>query len=86
MGLMSNDESCTPLRTLWAVWLSGPQPGGTFPKIGLRSRWNHQHHVPGAPGQLERYETPYPVRSDAVKPRFQLGPDSIQLELCYIAS
>jgi hypothetical protein len=41
------------------------------PKTGLRPRRHHQHHAPGAPGQLERHETPDPVRSDAVKPRFQ---------------
>ena len=29
-----------------------------FPENGLRSRRQHQHHGPGAPGQLERHENP----------------------------
>jgi hypothetical protein len=43
----------------------------SFPETGLRSRWHHQHHGPGVPGQLERHEIPDPVRSDAVKALFQ---------------
>jgi hypothetical protein len=46
-------------------------PGGTSQETGLRSHRHHQHHGPGAPGQLERHETPDPVRSSAVKPRIQ---------------
>jgi len=41
------------------------------PETGLRSRRHHQHHIPGAPAQLERHETPDPVRSNAVDPGFQ---------------
>ena len=40
-------------------------------KIELRSHRHHQHHTPCVAGQLERHETPDPVRSDAVKPRIQ---------------
>jgi len=40
------------------------------PETKLRSHRNHQQHDPGAPGQLERHETPDPVRSNAVKSRF----------------
>jgi hypothetical protein len=39
-------------------------------KAGLRSRRHHQNHGPYAPGQLERHETPDPVRSNPVDPRF----------------
>jgi hypothetical protein len=51
-------------------------PGGTSkealrPRTGLRSHRHHQHHRVGAPGQLERHETPDPRRSDAVKPLIQ---------------
>ncbi len=31
--------------------------GRLVPKTGLRPRRHHQHHDPGAPGQLERHET-----------------------------
>jgi len=48
-----------------------PQPGDTLPKAGLRPRRHHQHHDPGAPGQLERHETPVSVRSNALNVRFQ---------------
>ena len=48
----------------------GRRPGGTFEKTGLRSRRHHQHHRPCVPDPVERYETPDPVRSDAVKARF----------------
>ena len=48
-----------------------PQPGDTFPKTGLRPRRHHQHHEPGAPGQLERRETPVSVRSNALNVRVQ---------------
>ena len=44
--------------------------GGTAPKTGLSSRWHHQPHDPGAPGPLERDETPDPVRPDAVEAGF----------------
>jgi hypothetical protein len=44
--------------------------GGSFPKTGLRSHRHHQQHDPGEPSQLERHETPDPVRSDAVKTEF----------------
>jgi hypothetical protein len=47
------------------------QPGNTFPKTGLRPHRHHQHHGPDAPGQLERNETPDPVRSNALNVRFQ---------------
>ena len=40
------------------------------PETKLRSHRNHQQHDPGAPGQLERHETPDPVRSNAVKSWF----------------
>ena len=49
----------------------GPRPGGTSQKTGLRSRRHHQHHGSPAPDQLERHETPNPVRSNALEPRFQ---------------
>jgi hypothetical protein len=49
----------------------GPRPGGRFPKTELRSHRHHQQHGPGAPGQLERNETPVPVRSNALDVRFQ---------------
>jgi uncharacterized protein len=49
---------------------SGPWPYGTSRKTGLRTRRHHQHHGSYALGQLERNETPDPVRSDAVNPRF----------------
>jgi hypothetical protein len=39
-------------------------------KTGLRAHRHHQHHGPGAPRQLERHETPDPVRSHAVNFRF----------------
>jgi hypothetical protein len=48
----------------------GPRPDDMFPKAGLTSYWHHQHHAQGAPDQLERHETPDPVRSSAVEPRF----------------
>ena len=48
-----------------------PQPGDTFPKTGLRPCRHRQHHEPGAPGQLERHETPVSVRSNALNIRFQ---------------
>jgi hypothetical protein len=47
-----------------------PQPGDTVPETGLRPRRHHQHHEPGAPGQLERRETPVSVRSNALNVRF----------------
>jgi hypothetical protein len=50
---------------------NGPGPGGSYPKTELRSHRHHQHHDTGAPGQLERYETPDPLRSNAVEPRIQ---------------
>jgi hypothetical protein len=50
---------------------NGPRLGGTSQKTGLRSRRHHQHHGSPAPDQLERHETPNPVRSNAVEPRFQ---------------
>ena len=40
-------------------------------KIGLRSHGHHQHHRSCWSGPLERHETPDPVRSGAVKARFQ---------------
>src|SRR5690242_5739620 len=43
--------------------------GGTFRETGLRSRRHHQHHGPRVPDQVERHETPDPVRSDAVRSR-----------------
>ena len=49
----------------------GPAPGDIFPKAGLRPRRHHQHHEPGAPGQLERRETPVSVRSNALNVRVQ---------------
>src|SRR5689334_23158424 len=48
----------------------GPWPGEMFPKAGLTSHRHHQPHCPGRRDQLERYETPDPVRSNAVEPRF----------------
>ena len=45
-------------------------PGWLVPKTGLKSHRHRQQHGPGAPGQLERHETPDPVRPDAVNPRF----------------
>lgn len=39
-------------------------------KTGLRSHRHHQHHRTGGSEPLERHETPYPARSDAVKARF----------------
>jgi hypothetical protein len=60
----------------------GHAAGGAFCRIahdrswatpsetGLRPRWHHQHHGPCVPGQLERHETPDPVRSNAVNVRF----------------
>jgi hypothetical protein len=44
---------------------------GTFSETGHRPRRHHQHHAPGAPDELERYETPDPLRSDAVEARIQ---------------
>jgi hypothetical protein len=41
------------------------------PETGLRSHQHHQPHPPAAPSTSERYETPDPVRSDAVKAQFQ---------------
>jgi len=43
-----------------------PAAGRLVPETGLRPHWHRQPHVPGAPGQLERHETPDPARSDAV--------------------
>jgi hypothetical protein len=51
-----------------------PQPGGTFPETGLRPRRHHQQQAPGALSQLERHETPVPLRSDAVEARIQCVP------------
>jgi hypothetical protein len=48
-----------------------PETGGLVPETGLRAHRHHQHHGPDAPGQLERHETPDPVRSHAVNPGFQ---------------
>jgi hypothetical protein len=48
---------------------AGQVYAGAFPETGLRPR--PHHHPPGAPGHLERHETPDPLRSDAVKARFQ---------------
>jgi len=45
--------------------------GRPFLKTGLKSQRYHQHHDPGASGQLERHETPDPVRSSAVESRIQ---------------
>ena len=45
---------------------SRPAPQATR----LRSRWHRQHHGPCILDQVERHETPNPVRSDAVDPRF----------------
>ena len=39
-------------------------------KTGIRTRWHHQHHDPGAPDQPERHETPDPLRSNALDSRF----------------
>ena len=51
-----------------------------FPTTGLRSHRHHQHHDPCVPGQQERYETPVPPRSNAVKTRFQdIRPADIQV-------
>jgi hypothetical protein len=36
-------------------------------RTGLRTRRHHQHHDSGAPGLMDRYETPDPLRSDAMK-------------------
>src|SRR6185369_11309926 len=49
---------------------SGLRPGGTSLKTGLRSRRHHQPHGSYALDQSERYETPDPLRSDAVDSRF----------------
>lgn len=40
-------------------------------KTGLRSHRHHQHHRTGGSEPLERHETPDPVRTNAVKARFQ---------------
>ena len=42
----------------------------TASETGLRPHRHRQHHGPDAPGQLERHETPDPVRSNAVDVRF----------------
>jgi hypothetical protein len=54
-----------------------PRPGGLVPETvrhapetELRTHWHHQHHGSYAAGQLERHETPDPVRSDALDSRF----------------
>jgi hypothetical protein len=39
-------------------------------KTELRPHRNHQHHGAGGLGPLERYETPDPVRSNAMNVRF----------------
>src|SRR6476660_2125298 len=54
-----------------AACANGRRPGGTCPKTELRSHWHRQPHGSGAPGPLERHETPDPRRSDAVKARIQ---------------
>ena len=48
-----------------------PEPPQHASRTGLRSHRHHQHRDPGDPDQLERDETPDPVRSGAVKPRIQ---------------
>src|SRR6478609_10671953 len=45
-------------------------PGGTFEKPDSGHAGTISLTVPDAPGQLERHETPDPVRSDAVNPGF----------------
>ena len=67
---------------------SGLRPGGTSLKTGLRSRRHHQPHGSYALDQLERHETPDPVRSDAVDSRFhgvQQQADAVWLQhrWCY---
>jgi hypothetical protein len=52
------------------TWPAKEAAGGTSQKTGLRSHQHHQHHDPTAAGQSEQHETPDPLRSGAVKPRF----------------
>src|SRR6185437_12597617 len=40
-------------------------------KPNPRSQRHHQHHDPGTPRRQERYETPDPLRSNALKSRIQ---------------
>jgi hypothetical protein len=47
-----------------------PRAARHVPETGLRTRRHHQHHGSYALDQLERHETPDPVRSDAVNSRF----------------
>src|SRR5436190_2048842 len=53
---------------------AGTRPGSTrgqhHAAVPLRSHRHHQQHGPDAPDQLERHETPDPLRPDAVKARF----------------
>jgi hypothetical protein len=51
-----------------ACWSRGPQRGR---HNGLPSLRHRQQHGPGVSAQLERHETPDPVRSNAVNAGFQ---------------
>ena len=53
-----------------AVLANRPGQGARTPETELRPRRHHQHHGSGTPRQHERYETPDPVRPDAVEARF----------------
>jgi hypothetical protein len=53
-----------------AVWLVGCGRAAR-PETGLRTRRHHQHHGSCAPDQVERHETPDPLRSNALDSRFQ---------------
>ena len=48
----------------------GPRPCGTSQKTGLRTHQYHQPHGFVGTDQLQRYETPDPVRSNALDPPF----------------
>jgi hypothetical protein len=54
---------------------AGTRPGSTrgqhHAAVPLRSHQHHQQHGPDAPDQLERHETPDPLRPGAVEARFQ---------------
>src|SRR5262249_36586423 len=57
--------------------------GGTAPETELSSRWHHQPHDPGAPGQLERDETPDPVRSGVSQFGMLRGPAAVKPDVSH---
>ena len=105
-GVVAADEA--PLR-LDCEWTPprATQPGNgrdtgvadtmRFPGSGqtaLKSLRHYQHHDPGAPEPPERHETPDPVRSDAVEPRFHVVPapgvlagvkELVRMTSCWVA-